>query len=205
MDIISINVAINQTLLKLRDDGIDALILNGDDGRQYELVAKNGALEISVKGGDSGPVTCPVCKGAGQVCHACHAPATQSEIDMGMTSCASWPEPCSVCHGTGQIDAETAATICPDCNCAGYVCTVCGSPAHFNKDGGSGKCDACGSTAVKVCDTCSEICDECGGTGKYCMACGGKTDENGICMSCGGSVTEDCWKCHGMGKIAKVL
>ena len=54
MDIISINVAANKALLKLREDGIEALTLNGADGKQYELIIKNGKLELSVKGSADG-------------------------------------------------------------------------------------------------------------------------------------------------------
>ena len=52
MDIISINVAANKALLKLREDGIEALTLNGTDGKQYELVVKDGKLELFVKGSE---------------------------------------------------------------------------------------------------------------------------------------------------------
>jgi hypothetical protein len=55
MDIISINIATNKTIAKLKDEGIEALTLIGADGKQYELtVDSKGALAVTVKGGDTG-------------------------------------------------------------------------------------------------------------------------------------------------------
>ena len=55
MDIISINVAANKALLKLKNDGIEALTLNGADGQQYEVtVDAKGALAVTVKKADTG-------------------------------------------------------------------------------------------------------------------------------------------------------
>lgn len=57
MDIISISVATDNALIKLKEDGIEGLTLNGTDGKQYQLAVKNGKLELSVKesggGGDA--------------------------------------------------------------------------------------------------------------------------------------------------------
>ena len=49
MDIISINIAANRAMMKLKDEGIESLTLNSDDGKQYELVVKDGKLKVVIK------------------------------------------------------------------------------------------------------------------------------------------------------------
>ena len=50
-----INIASKKALMKLRDEGVEALTLIGEDGRKYELrVDGNGALAISVKKDSAG-------------------------------------------------------------------------------------------------------------------------------------------------------
>lgn len=59
MDLISICMATNKTIAKLKDDGIEALTLIGADGKRYELtVDGKGSLSVTVKGGDPsvGPI-----------------------------------------------------------------------------------------------------------------------------------------------------
>ena len=54
MDIISINLATNRTIAKLKNEGIESLTLIGADGKQYELtVNAKGSLNVTVKGGGS--------------------------------------------------------------------------------------------------------------------------------------------------------
>ena len=54
MDLVSIVVATNRTIAKLKDDGIEALTLIGADGKQYEVtVDKSGNLAVTVKPTDT--------------------------------------------------------------------------------------------------------------------------------------------------------
>ena len=57
MDIISINVAANKALLKMKNEGIEALTLVGADGKKYEVtVNAGGVLAVTIKpegGGES--------------------------------------------------------------------------------------------------------------------------------------------------------